>query len=65
MLDLQATFEPQFVQDLAQLCRCTVGKVNIETDRELNPNGEVSAGFEFGNHFSPQAVPDLWRNSPD
>ena len=60
MLDLQLTFEPQVVHDLAQLRRCAGREVSTEADSKLNSNGEVSTGFEFGYHFSAQAIPDLW-----
>jgi hypothetical protein len=63
--DLQSTFQAKVVRDLAQLRRCTDNRVSIEVDRKLNANGEASTGFEFGDHFGAQAVPDLWRQGTD
>ena len=62
MLDLPLTFQAQVVHDLAQLRRCTDDEVGIEANSELNANGEASTGFEFGDHFGTQAIPDLWRH---
>jgi hypothetical protein len=65
LLELQSTFQAKVVHDLAQLRRCTDDRVGIEVGRGLNANGEASTGFEFGDHFGAQGVPDLWRQGTD
>ena len=59
LLDPQATFQVQVLENLTQFRHHAPGQVGIQAHREINVNPQIVPRAEFGKHLGAQAVPYL------